>query len=144
MKDVNKIILVGRLGGDPIQRQTKAGTSVVQFSVATTRKYFREDPASRGTKTFLPAEETQWHKVVSWGKLGEVCATFLKKGNSVYVEGSLRSHHYSDRNGHEKLSFEVHAEDVSFLSLPQPSLASGPSLFRKTLEESEDVELLEA
>ena len=125
MKDVNKVILLGRLGADPVQRFTQTGKSVVNFSVATTRKLMREDEAA-----FLeqPAEETQWHKVVGWGKLGENCAQYLKKGSSVYVEGSLRTRQYEDKNGVPKLSFEIYADEVSFINTPKPEPESGTDL----------------
>lgn len=113
MKDVNRVILLGRLGGNPTHRQTKTGLSVAQFSMATSRRLYRED--SSGT-TSDPQQETQWHRVVVWGKQGENCAQFLKKGNPVYVEGYLRSRNYEDKTGAQRTSFEVHAENVSFLS----------------------------
>jgi single-strand DNA-binding protein len=113
MKDVNKVILLGRLGADPVLRHTKTGTPVAHFSLATSRKFFREesDPSKGATQV----EETQWHKVVAWGKRGETCAQYLKKGHPVYIEGFLKSHPYQDKEGHPRTSFEVYAEDVSFL-----------------------------
>ncbi len=115
MKDINKIILLGRLGADPIQRQTKSGTPVVHFSVATSRRVVSEEAQTPNTEPTYK-EETQWHRVVAWGKQGEACGQYLKKGNSVYVEGSLRSHSYEDKENGTKVSFEVHAETVSFLN----------------------------
>lgn len=113
MKDVNKIILIGRLGADPIQRQTKSGVSVVHFSVATSRRFTRED--SNGSATNTVVEETQWHQVVAWGKQGEACSQYLKKGNRVYVEGSIKNRQFEDKGGVTKTTVEVHAETVSFL-----------------------------
>jgi single-strand DNA-binding protein len=113
MKDVNKVILIGRLGADPIQRFTKAGTSVVHFSVATSRKIFREDADPSKEATWL--DETQWHRVIAWGKRGEACFQYLKKGDALYVEGYIKSRNYNDQEGTSKTSFEIHAEDVSFL-----------------------------
>ncbi len=109
MKDVNKIILMGRLGADPIRRETKAGNPVVHFPIATSKKIkgTEEGEASK--------EETQWHRVVVWGKQGEDCAAFLKKGQGVFVEGSLKSRKYEAKDGTEKYSFEVVADSVSFL-----------------------------
>lgn len=77
MKDVNKVILMGRLGADPIQRFTKAGTSVVTLSVATCRKIFKEEADPSKESAWL--EETQWHRVIAWGKRGEACHQYLKK-----------------------------------------------------------------
>lgn len=111
MKDVNKMIVIGRLGATPIQRQTKSGTAVVHFSVATARRVQEGTPENPKYR-----EETQWHRIVVWGKQGETCAQYLKKGNLVYVEGSIRSHNYEDKAGLTRLSFELHAETVNFLS----------------------------
>lgn len=111
MKDVNKIILIGRLGNDPIRRETKAGKAVVHFPLATSRK-FRED--GEGQEETLQ-EETQWHRVVAWGRQGEVCAQYLKKGHPVYVEGMVKTNKFTGEDGETRYFVEVHAENVSFL-----------------------------
>ncbi len=138
MKDLNKIILIGRLGADPVQRETKSGIPVVQFSLATSRTKRRridgmlaEGEVERGADSNPESsefkeyeEETVWHKVVAWGKQGEVCARRLKKGQSVFVEGSLRSRKYMDKENISRMSFEVHADSVGFLP---SSIGSNPS-----------------
>ncbi len=111
MKDVNKIILIGRLGADPILRETKTGAVVVHFPVATARRVKPTEPSEEEPKT----EETQWHRIVAWGRQGETCAQYLKKGQKVYVEGSILSRKYEAKDGSERMSFEVIAETVSFL-----------------------------
>jgi single-strand DNA-binding protein len=111
MKDVNKIILIGRLGADPVHRETKAGMPVIHFSVATSRRI----PVRSGAEGELLREETQWHRIVAWGKQGVACAQFLKKGAPVYVEGMVRTSKYKDKDGESRYSFEVHADTVSFL-----------------------------
>ena len=111
MKDVNKIILVGRLGADPVERETKSGISVVHFPLATSRKV-RDDEDEEGERT---GEETQWHRVVAWGKQGSACAQYLKKGQPVYIEGMVRSRKFEAKDGTQRFSFEVHADKVSFL-----------------------------
>lgn len=114
MKDVNKLILIGRLGADPVQRETKAGHTVVSFSVATSRRYRQEnDPEGEAT-----GEETQWHRVAVWGKQGEACAQYLRKGHAVFVEGMVRSRKYQGKDGVSRLAFEVYADNVSFLGAP--------------------------
>ncbi len=113
MKDINKMILVGRLGTDPIQRQTKSGMSVAHFSVATSRRIPRDSDPAKSEPTFI--EETQWHRVVAWARLGEACAQYLKKGSTVYVEGFIKSHLYEDQTGKTRTSVEVYAENISFL-----------------------------
>ena len=111
MKDVNKIILVGRLGNDPVQRETKNGLAVVHFPLATSRR-LAETEAKEGEQT---QEETQWHRVVVWGKQAEACKQYLEKGQAVYVEGMVRSRQYTNKEGTSRVAFEVHAENVSFL-----------------------------
>lgn len=99
MKDVNKIILVGRLGGQPTLRVTKNGHSVAHFSLATT----------------MQDDQTQWHQIVVWGKQAENCAQYLEKGQWVYIEGPVRSREYTTDEGQQKLIFEVIAETVKFI-----------------------------
>jgi single-strand DNA-binding protein len=118
MKDVNKVILVGRLGADPIQRETKAGLAVVHFPVATSRKLQVSNEGASNEES-APSEETQWHKVVTWGKQGENCAQYLRKGSAVYIEGMIRSHKYEGKDGTSRMAFEVHADDVNFLGSPR-------------------------
>jgi single-strand DNA-binding protein len=113
MKDVNKVILVGRLGADPIQRNTQAGRLVVNFPLATSRKIRKEADDQKTEVEYL--EETQWHQVVVWGRQGETCAQYLKKGSSVYVEGRVKSHRYDAKDGVQRMAFEVIADEVSFL-----------------------------
>lgn len=114
MKDVNKAILLGRLGTDPVQRHTKTGKPVVHFPMATSRRFYRETEASLAEGSLI--EETQWHQIVVWGIQADACARYLKKGQSVYVEGFFKTHSYDDKNGVTRISTEVHAETVSFLN----------------------------
>lgn len=121
MRDLNQVSLMGRLGADPILRQTKSGSSVVNFSLATSRQFPKRageagrelGPDPRGALEFV--EETEWHKVVVWGKQGEHCFQYLKKGDPVYLSGTIRSHSYSDQGGVARTAYEIHAEDVNFL-----------------------------
>ena len=111
MKDINKIILIGRLGANPILRETKTGAVVVNFSISTSRRVKSTDASETEPMT----EETQWHRIVAWGRQGEMCAQYLTKGEKVYVEGSVLSQKYVGKDGKERVSFEVIAETVSFL-----------------------------
>lgn len=113
MKDINKIILIGRLGADPVLRETKTGAVVVHFPVATSRRVKSTEPSE--TEEVKLTEETQWHRIVAWGRQGETCAQYLKKGQKVYIEGSILSRHYEAKDGTDRMSFEVIAETVSFL-----------------------------
>ena len=108
---MNKIILVGRVGSEPVRRETKNGTSVTNFSVATSRRMATEELDENGR----PKEETQWHQIVAWGKQGDSCASYLHKGSAVLIEGSLKSRKYEGKDGSKKMSFEIHAETVNFL-----------------------------
>jgi single-strand DNA-binding protein len=106
MRSVNKVILVGHLAADPEQFQTKSGKTRVTFPIATHR-----DETSDGVKK----EVTDYHRVVTWGKLGEICATYLGKGQGVYVEGSVLNRAY-EKDGERKFVTEIRAEEVNMLT----------------------------
>ncbi len=124
MKDMNRVILLGRLGSEPVQRSTKSGTSVVKFPLATSRRFSSTDESGVEKQT----DETEWHQVVVWGKQGDACAAHLVKGQSVLVEGTIRSHKYDAKDGAQKMSFEVHAENVCFLGKPRARREPLPEL----------------
>jgi single-strand DNA-binding protein len=107
MASVNKVILVGNLGRDPELRYTKNGQAVANFSLATTDNFTSKD----GQKE----ERTEWHRVVAWAKTAELCAQYLAKGRSVYIEGQLRTREWEDKEGHKRQTTEVHAQTVQFL-----------------------------
>jgi single-strand DNA-binding protein len=126
MRDLNKIFLMGRLGNDPTLRTTKTGIAVATFSLATKRvKKEEETPettdgttteaASSGETKRERNEDTTWHRVVVWGKQGQNCAQYLKKGHSALVEGSVRTNKYTDTQGIERYTFEVQADAVRFI-----------------------------
>jgi single-strand DNA-binding protein len=105
---INKVILVGRLGKDPEIRSTPNGTSVAKFTVATDEKF--TDRA--GEKQ----ERTEWHNIVAWGKLGEICGQYLRKGKLVYIEGSIRSDSWDDKEtGQKKYRTEIVANTMKML-----------------------------
>jgi single-strand DNA-binding protein len=105
---INKVILVGRLGKDPEIRSTPQGTSVAKFTVATDEKF--TDRA--GEKQ----ERTEWHNIVAWGKLGEICGQYLKKGKLVYIEGSIRTDSWDDKeSGQKKYRTEIIANTMKML-----------------------------
>jgi len=105
---VNKVILVGNLGADPEQRFTPNGQGVCEFRLATNESWV--------DKSGQKQERTEWHRVVVWGKRGEVCAKYLSKGRQVYVEGRLRTRSWEDKDGNKRWMTEVIANDVQFLS----------------------------
>lgn len=105
---INKVILVGRLGKDPEIRSTPGGTSVAKFTVATDERF--TDKA--GEKQ----ERTEWHNITAWGKLGEICGQYLKKGKLVYIEGSIRTDSWDDKeSGQKKYRTEIVANTMKML-----------------------------
>jgi len=104
MKDVSKVFLIGRLGHDPVKKESKNGNMYTQFTLATSHK-------SADQEEF----ETQWHRVFTYGRQSEVCAQYLTKGQTVFVEGALRLRNYTGTDGVKRTAVEVHADNVTFL-----------------------------
>ena len=107
MSGVNKVILVGNLGGDPTMRSTSSGTAVVNFNVATSET-FKNKNGEKETRT-------EWHRVVAWARLAEICNKYLKKGKQVYIEGRLQTRSWDDQSGVKKYSTEVVANNMVML-----------------------------
>ena len=105
---INKVILVGRLGKDPEIRAVPSGTPVAKFTVATDEKFTDRN----GEKQ----ERTEWHNIVAWGKLAEICGQYLKKGKLVYIEGSIRTDSWDDKeSGQKKYRTEIIANTMKML-----------------------------
>ncbi len=104
---VNKVILIGRLGQNPEVRYTPSGAAVANFSVATNESWT--------DKSGQKQERAEWHKVVVWGKLAELCSQYLTKGRQVYLEGRLQTRQWQDKDGQTKYTTEVQAQTVQFL-----------------------------
>ena len=105
---INKVILVGRLGKDPEIRSTPGGQSVAKFTMATDERFTDRN----GEKQ----ERTEWHNIVAWGKLGEICGQYLKKGKLVYIEGSIRTDSWDDKeSGQKRYRTEIVARDMKML-----------------------------
>ena len=107
MAGVNKVILVGRLGADPEVRYTNSGTAVANFNMATSVNFTDKN----GEKT----EKTEWHRIVAFGRLGEVCGEYLSKGKQVYIEGRLQTREWEDRDGNKKRTTEIVAGTMQML-----------------------------
>ena len=107
MLGVNKVILVGNLGADPEVRYSSTGTAVTNFRLATSEKWTNKEG---GKET-----RTDWHRVVAFGKLGEICAEYMRKGKQVYIEGKLRSRSWEDKEGNKRWITEVVASNVVLL-----------------------------
>ena len=108
MASVNKVILVGNLGKDPEVRFTKGGQAVANFSIATSEKWTGKD----GNKE----ERTEWHNIVAWGKLGEICGEYLSKGKQIYIEGKLQTQNWEDNDGNMRYKTEIVASNMTMLS----------------------------
>jgi single-strand DNA-binding protein len=104
---VNKVILIGRLGKDPEVKYTPSGTPVAKFSLATDEVY--KDRSGEQQK------HTEWHNIVAWSKLAEICGEYLTKGKQVYIEGSIRSRQWEDQNKNKRTSYEIIARQMQML-----------------------------
>ena len=107
MSNLNKVLLIGRLGADPELRYTADGVPVATFNVATSETF--KDRG--GTKQ----ERTEWHRVVAWRKLGEIAGEYLKKGKLVYIEGKIQSREYEGKDGVKRKTFEIIASEMKML-----------------------------
>lgn len=113
---VNKVILVGRLGRDPETRYTGSGQAVANFTMATDSTY--KDRAGERQK------RTEWHRIVAWGKLAEICQQYLKKGSQIYVEGRLQTREWEDKSGQKRSTTEIVASDMRMLGSRADSAAA--------------------
>src|SRR4051794_25665838 len=104
---INKVILIGRLGNDPEVRYTPNGGAVANFNLATNESWT--------DKSGQKQERTEWHRIVVWGKLGELCGQYLAKGRQCFVEGRLQTREWTDKENHKNYTTEVVASNVVFL-----------------------------
>ena len=104
---LNKVMLIGNLGKDPELRFTPSGRAVAKFSVATSEQWTTPEGQRQ--------DRTDWHNIVVWGKQAETCGQYLSKGRQVYIEGSIRSRQYDDKEGQKRWITEVVAQRVQFL-----------------------------
>ncbi len=108
MSSVNRVILVGHLGRDPETRYSASGDAICNFSIATTERW---NDKSSGEKR----EATEWHKIVIYRKLGEIAGQYLKKGSQVYIEGKLKTRKWQDKDGQDKYTTEIVADEMNML-----------------------------
>ena len=106
-KDLNKVMLIGRLGQDPELKFTQSGIAVAKFSLATSQTWKDQDGNSQ--------EKTEWHNIVVWRKLAEICAEYLKKGSKIYAEGALSTSNWEDENKKKHYRTEVVLSDMIML-----------------------------
>ncbi len=127
---VNKVILIGRLGSDPEVRYTTNGGAVANFTMATNDSWV--------DKSGQKQERTEWHRIVVWGKLGELCGQYLSKGRQAFVEGRLQTRDWTDKEGAKRYTTEIIAQNIQFLGAPGEQRAnSGSSDFAPSPSEFE-------
>ena len=107
-RGVNKVILIGNLGQDPDIKSTAAGASIANFSVATSESW-------KDKNTGQQVEKTEWHRVVAFNRLAEIIGQYVKKGSKIYIEGSLRTRKWQDKEGKDHYTTEVVANEMQML-----------------------------
>ena len=107
MAGLNKVILIGNLGADPEVKYLSNGTTVANFRIATTENRLNRS----GERTTF----TEWHRIVAWRKLGEICGKYLSKGKQVYIEGRLQTRDWEDRDGNKRRTTEIVAQNMLML-----------------------------
>ena len=107
MASINRVILVGNLGKDPEIRHTEGGIAVARFPIATSES-FKDKSGNK-------QERTEWHNIVAWRGLAEVAEKYMKKGQSIYVEGKIRTNSYQDKEGIQRYSVEIVADNITML-----------------------------
>jgi single-strand DNA-binding protein len=119
-RSVNKVILIGNLGQDPELRYTSAGVAVATFTLATNESWKDQDGNTQ--------ERTQWHNLVAWRKLAEICGEHLKKGSRIYVEGRLQYRTYDDKSGVKRYVTEVVLDQMMMLDSRGSSQSTSSSV----------------
>ncbi|MEO6081226.1 MAG: single-stranded DNA-binding protein [Steroidobacteraceae bacterium] len=107
-RGVNKVILIGNLGQDPESRTTPGGTTVTNIRIATSESW--KDKTTGEMK-----EQTEWHGIVLWNRLGEIAAEYLKKGSQVYIEGRLQTRKWQDKQGNDRYTTEIVASEMQMM-----------------------------
>jgi single-strand DNA-binding protein len=114
---INKVILIGNLGKNPELRYTSSGVAVASFTLATNESW--KDPEGN------VQERTQWHNIVAWRKLAEICGEYLKKGSKIYLEGKLQYRTYDDKNGVKRYVTEIVLDEMLMLDSKGSTQAAG-------------------
>jgi single-strand DNA-binding protein len=127
-RGINKVILVGNLGADPETRYTQSGGAITSIRIATSESW-------KDKQTGENQERTEWHRVKFFGKLAEIAGEYLRKGSQVYVEGSLRTDKYTDKDGIERFSTDIIANEMQMLG-GKPGAGEGGGMSRERPERS--------
>ena len=120
MASINKVILIGNVGKDPEVRYTPSGAAICNISIATSRNWKDKNSGER-------QEETEWHRVVFYDRLAEIAGEYLRKGRSVYVEGRLKTRKWADKDGIEKYTTEIIADQMQMLGGKDGAEAPAPA-----------------
>jgi len=150
MSGVNKVILIGNLGGKPELKYTPEGVPMAKFSIATTERWGVDDSGQK-------REHTEWHRIVAWRKLAEICSQYLDKGMKVFIEGRIRTNKWTGQDGIQRYSTDIIADQMVMLSpksgqreemeeapdLPEefPSSGGKTSFPKKSTEDVKDIDL---
>ncbi|WP_266203181.1 single-stranded DNA-binding protein [Pontibacter kalidii] len=124
MASVNKVILIGNLGKDPEVRHLEGGVAVARFPIATSESF--------KDKSGQKQERTEWHNIVVWRGLAEVAEKYLRKGNSVYIEGRIRTNSYQDKEGVQRYSTEIVADNMTMLGGRSDNGGSGGGNYQES------------
>ena len=119
MASINKVLLLGNLGRDPELRSTPKGNKVLNFPMATSRRW-------KDRETEQVHDETDWHRIVVWGRQAEVLSEYLKKGSQVHVEGRIQTRSWSDSEGAKRYTTEIVASRIQMLGRPEDRRVSEP------------------
>lgn len=119
-RGVNKVILVGNLGNDPEVRYATNGNAIANISVATTESW-------KDKNTGEQQDKTEWHRIVMFGRLGEIAGEYLRKGSQVYIEGKLQTRKWQDPQGQDRYSTEIVANEMQMLGGRSGEMSSGSS-----------------
>ena len=138
MSSLNKVMLIGHLGAAPELRRLETGVAAANFSLATNERWTNK----RGEI----GERTEWHRIVAWGKLGEICGQYLSKGRQVYIEGRLQTREWEDKQGNKRKTTEVIAREMQMLGGrgeggDRPQQAAGTPEFAAETVKIEDDDL---
>jgi single-strand DNA-binding protein len=130
MSSINKVMLIGRLGKDPEVKYTPSGAPVAKFTLATD-EVFKDRSGEQQRRT-------EWHNIVAWNRLAEICGQYLTKGKQVYVEGSIRSRQWEDQSGNKRTAYEIVAREMKMLGSKADSERTSASASSGTPPESVD------
>ena len=117
---INKVILIGNVGADPELRYTASGAGVTNFNIATNESWT--------DKSGERQENTEWHRIVVWGRLAEICNQYLRKGSKVYIEGRLQTRNWEGQDGQKRYTTEIVARDMQMLDSRDESMGGDPGM----------------